>query len=64
MTTKQKKVHSLIFKIGDNLICLDGTDSHGLLKKNRNYKVVDTDGIRVQLEDTPLTWANTRFIKY
>ena len=51
------------FKKSDKVICLDGIDSSGRLKKNRVYTVAETDGIRVRLEDVPLTWANIRFRK-
>ncbi len=50
-------------KVGDVVICLDATDSHRLLKKNKKYDVVDTDGVRVQLDNVPLTWTNCRFKK-
>lgn len=49
------------FKVGDTVICMDGTDSFGFLKKNAKYEVRETDGIRVALKGVPLTWANIRF---
>lgn len=50
-----------IFQKGDKVVCLDGTDSHGLLRKGKKYRVRETDGITVALEDVSLTWANIRF---
>lgn len=62
-TSKQRKriKENAPFKIGDTITCIDKLDSHGLLKTGRKYVVVDTDGIRVQLENVPLTWLNNRF---
>jgi hypothetical protein len=57
-TKQNTEVNTLFekgFKIGDKLECIDGTDSHGILKLGSKYNVIDTDGIRVQLENKPLT---------
>lgn len=62
-TSKQRKrrKENAPFKIGDTVTCIDKLDSHGILKIGRKYVVADTDGIRVQLMDVPLTWSNNRF---